>query len=122
MELRQLRYFVEIADQGSFTKAAETLAIAQPALTTQVQKLEAEFNAQLFVRTTRGVTLTEVGRVVEQWKGHGEDRGDTYVRRHWYDIVTTSGLAMRVYFDRNPGRSRRPERRWWVFWVEGEEA
>jgi DNA-binding transcriptional LysR family regulator len=63
MELRQLRYFVEIADQGSFTKAAETLAIAQPALTTQIQKLEAEFGAQLFVRTTRGIVLTEVGVV-----------------------------------------------------------
>jgi DNA-binding transcriptional LysR family regulator len=63
MELRQLRYFVEIADQGSFTKAAEALAIAQPALTTQIQKLEAEFNAQLFVRTTRGIVLTEAGSV-----------------------------------------------------------
>src|ERR1700761_4169894 len=64
MELRQLRYFVEIADQGSFTKAAETLAVAQPALTTQIQKLEAEFHAQLFLRTKRGIVLTDVGRVV----------------------------------------------------------
>lgn len=64
MELRQLRYFVEIADQGSFTRAAETLSIAQPALTTQIQKLEAEFNAQLFLRTTRGIVLTDVGREV----------------------------------------------------------
>ena len=55
MELRQLRYFLEIAEQGSFTKAAETLAIAQPALSMQIQKLEAEFDAQLFVRTKRGI-------------------------------------------------------------------
>ncbi len=66
MELRQLRYFVEIAEQGSFTKAAETLAIAQPALSAQVRKLEAEFDAQLFVRTKRGVVLTGVGRVVRE--------------------------------------------------------
>ena len=63
MELRQLRYFVEIADQTSFTRAAETLAIAQPALTAQMHKLEAEFGAPLFIRTPRGITLTEVGQV-----------------------------------------------------------
>ncbi len=62
MELRQLRYFVEIAGQGSFTRASEVLAIAQPALTTQMQKLEAELGGQLFVRTARGVVLTELGR------------------------------------------------------------
>jgi DNA-binding transcriptional LysR family regulator len=64
MELRQLRYFVQIAEEGSFTRAAETLSIAQPALTTQVQKLEAELHAPLFVRNKRGITLTEVGRAV----------------------------------------------------------
>jgi DNA-binding transcriptional LysR family regulator len=62
MELRQLRYFVEIAEQASFTRAAETLAIAQPALTAQMHKLEAEFGAPLFIRTKRGITLTDVGR------------------------------------------------------------
>lgn len=64
MELRQLRYFVEIADRASFSRAAEVLSVAQPALTTQIQKLEAELRAQLFVRTTRGITLTEVGSYV----------------------------------------------------------
>jgi DNA-binding transcriptional LysR family regulator len=62
MELRQLRYFVEIAEQASFTRAAETLAIAQPALSAQMHKLEAEFGAPLFIRTKRGITLTDVGR------------------------------------------------------------
>jgi DNA-binding transcriptional LysR family regulator len=62
MELRQLRYFVEIAEQASFTRAAETLAVAQPALTAQMHKLEAEFGAPLFIRTKRGITLTDVGR------------------------------------------------------------
>ncbi|HEV8020084.1 MAG TPA: LysR family transcriptional regulator [Candidatus Lustribacter sp.] len=80
MELRQLRYFVEIAEQGSFTKAAETLSIAQPALTTQIQKLEAEFNAQLFIRTTRGIVLTEVGRVVEEQARRALDAADATKR------------------------------------------
>jgi len=80
MELRQLRYFVEIAAQGSFTKAAAALSIAQPALTTQVQKLEAEFNAQLFIRTTRGIVLTEVGRVVEAQARRALDAADATKR------------------------------------------
>jgi DNA-binding transcriptional LysR family regulator len=61
MELRHLRTFVVIAEQGSFTRAAEVLSIAQPALTAQMQKLEAEFGTPLFVRTARGVTLTAAG-------------------------------------------------------------
>jgi DNA-binding transcriptional LysR family regulator len=80
MELRQLRYFVEIADQGSFTKAAETLAIAQPALSAQVHKLEAELGAQLFVRTKRGIVLTEVGRVVHEQARRTLDAADATVR------------------------------------------
>jgi DNA-binding transcriptional LysR family regulator len=80
MELRQLRYFLEIAEQGSFTKAAETLAIAQPALSMQVQKLEAEFDAQLFVRTKRGIVLTDVGRVVREQAQRTLDAADATKR------------------------------------------
>lgn len=80
MELRQLRYFVEIADRGSFTKAAETLAIAQPALSAQVHKLEAEFKAQLFVRGPRGITLTDVGRVVLEQARRTLDAADATER------------------------------------------
>src|ERR1700722_17949371 len=80
MELRQLRYFVEIAEQGSFTKAAETLSIAQPALTTQVQKLEAEFNAKLFIRRTGGIILTEGGRVVAEQARRALDAADATKR------------------------------------------
>ena len=60
----------------------------------------------------------EVALVLEQGKSRGEDRGDVYVRKHWYELETTSGLRMRVYFDRNPGRSGSRESRWWVYWVE----
>jgi DNA-binding transcriptional LysR family regulator len=80
MELRQLKYFVEIADRGSFTKAAETLSIAQPALTAQIHKLEAEFNAQLFTRTSRGIVLTDVGRVVHEQARRTLDAADATVR------------------------------------------
>jgi len=64
VELRQLRYFVAIADRLSFTRAAEDLVIAQPALSAQIQKLEAEVGAALFVRDKRHVELTDVGRRV----------------------------------------------------------
>jgi len=64
LELRQLRYFIAIADRLSFTRAAEDLVIAQPALSAQIQKLEAEVGAALFVRDKRHVELTDVGRRV----------------------------------------------------------
>ncbi len=62
MELRQLRYFVAIADSGSFTKAAERVYVAQSALSHQLAQLEDELGAALFERSRRGVELTEVGQ------------------------------------------------------------
>lgn len=64
MDLRQIRYFIRIAELGSVSKAARQLNIAQPALSRHVQNLEAEFGAQLLARTTRGVAVTEAGRVL----------------------------------------------------------
>jgi DNA-binding transcriptional LysR family regulator len=80
VELRQLRYFVEIADRGSFTRAAEQLAIAQPALTAQMHKLEAELGTQLLIRSKRGIALTEVGRIVHEHARRTLDAADATVR------------------------------------------
>lgn len=62
MELRQLTYFVAIANQGSFSKAAAEVHVAQPALSQQIAHLEAELGARLLDRHSRGVTLTKSGR------------------------------------------------------------
>jgi LysR family nitrogen assimilation transcriptional regulator len=62
MNLKQLEYFVQVAELGSFSKAAVVLDIAQPALSRQVRALETELREQLFLRNGRGVALTEPGK------------------------------------------------------------
>jgi DNA-binding transcriptional LysR family regulator len=64
MELRQLQYFVAIAEHESFRRASEDLVIAQPALSAQIAKLESELGLALFERVGRGVRLTDPGRLV----------------------------------------------------------
>lgn len=59
--LKALRYFVAVADAGSFTAAAATIAIAQPALTRQIRELEESFGTQLLHRLPRGVRMTAAG-------------------------------------------------------------
>lgn len=64
MELRQLRYFVTVVEEGGFTRAAQRLHLTQPGLSAQIRQLERELGQPLLERGTRGVTPTEVGAAV----------------------------------------------------------
>lgn len=67
MDLRQLRYFTAIVEQGSFSKAATKLRVAQPALSQHLRHMEDEFGVALLHRGTRGVVATEAGeRLLER--------------------------------------------------------
>jgi DNA-binding transcriptional LysR family regulator len=64
MTLQQLRYFLTAADKGSFSAAAESLLMAQPSLSEQIRRLEAELGVALFTRAGRRLVLTEAGRML----------------------------------------------------------
>ena len=64
MEIYQLRYFLAVAETGSFTKAAQRSFISQPSLSQQILNLEEEFGQKLFHRLGRKAVVTEAGKIL----------------------------------------------------------
>ena len=64
MELRQLRYLIGVCEAGGVLAASKTLHVAQPALSQSIAALEKELGVRLFLRTNRGMTLTDTGRIL----------------------------------------------------------
>lgn len=61
-----------------------------------------------------------IAKVLKNWRETGPCRNgssESYVRKHWYDVETTTHQKARIYFDRQP-RSRNPKKRWWLFSIE----
>ncbi len=66
--------------------------------------------------TWQGKSYT-VARLVSSWKTCTTDRGEMYLRRHWYSIETTSGETMTIYCERQTKNRRSPKARWWLYTI-----
>ncbi|MHC6226218.1 LysR substrate-binding domain-containing protein [Pseudomonas sp. X10] len=100
MELRHLRYFLAVAQEGHFGRAAARLNIVQSALSVQIKALEDELGGLLFIRTTRKVTLTQAGEVLRREAQHTVDQADHARRAVKRSLSGGSGIV-RVGFAGN---------------------
>jgi len=67
--------------------------------------------------TWRG-TRYEIQTIVSTRRTTGTDRGDVYVRKHLYEIVTACGKRMTIYFERNPTNKTARNKRWWLYAID----
>ncbi|PRZ43945.1 DNA-binding transcriptional LysR family regulator [Antricoccus suffuscus] len=97
MELRHLRYFLAVAEELHFNRAAQRLQIQQPPLSQQIRQLETELGVDLFVRTTRSVRLTEAGRTFME---HAYEAIEVVERARKAAVMAAQGLTgkLRVGF------------------------
>lgn len=119
MELRVLRYFLEVAREGSITRAAERLHISQPTLSKQLKDLEGELGKKLFVRGSHDVKLTDEGmllrkraedilnmadKTVEEFRSLGEfNGGDVWVGCAESDGIKHLARCFMALLERYPG-------------------
>ena len=95
MNFQQLRFAVAVADTGSFTKAAELCCVTQPALSNAINQLEDELGGQLFIRTTRSVTLSKFGeKLLTEMRGIGDARTRLY--RQASDFLADDENTVRI--------------------------
>ena len=111
MELRHLRYFIGVAEEQHFGRAAERLHVAQPALSRQIQDLEREMGFLLFDRLPRGVRLSAAGKVLVSDARrilHDVDEAKRYIEDfpltkagliEWQFIALGSPLPLEFLFD-----------------------
>lgn len=64
MDIKQIKYFLAVAESGGFSKAAQVIHVAQPALSAQMAKLEEELGVKLFLRNAKGIELTRAGEIL----------------------------------------------------------
>ena len=87
MDRYLLRYFLAVAELGSFSKAAARVSVTQPTLSVGIAKLESEVGARLFERTTRRVSLTPAG---SRFLGHARN----HLVAHVFEVVGARGTKL----------------------------
>ncbi|QIS14564.1 LysR family transcriptional regulator [Nocardia arthritidis] len=107
IDARSLRYFLAVAEEGNFTRAAARVGIAQPALSAQIRRMEAQLGAPLLVRTTRRVELTPAGRLLAEEGPAALAAWDRLLARVRATAAGESG-AMRIVFSASMGSDTAP--------------